>query len=210
MPLQDCGSKAAPCAASLQKASQHAVCAAHAEHAAHAVRMHPMQDALESIVDMREHDVPYHVRFEIDTDVRCGHWFTVRAKVGGVLGPGGTEPGLAFGACNAAGTELRLEQGIGSPLDFQAQFRLCLRSCAACASKQGARAFRQLQPQPTRLTPPEPPCVAGRPGVPGAAARPAAARRAAHLRLRYRDHQAAAAVPQRRVRPGAARGVMPE
>ena len=41
----------------------------------------PPQDALESIVEMREHDVPYHVRFEIDTDVRCGHWFTVRAKV---------------------------------------------------------------------------------------------------------------------------------
>jgi DNA polymerase elongation subunit (family B) len=50
--------------------------------------MHPTppawsQDALESIVEMREHDVPYHVRFEIDTDTRCGHWFTVRAKVGG-------------------------------------------------------------------------------------------------------------------------------
>ena len=40
---------------------------------------------------MREHDVPYHVRFEIDTDVRCGHWFTVRAKVrrGGRAGVGG-------------------------------------------------------------------------------------------------------------------------
>ena len=44
------------------------------------------QDALESIVEMREHDVPYHVRFEIDTDTRCGHWFTVRAKVGGWAG----------------------------------------------------------------------------------------------------------------------------
>ena len=40
-----------------------------------------LQDALDSIVDMREHDVPYHVRFEIDCDVRCGHWFTVKAKV---------------------------------------------------------------------------------------------------------------------------------
>ena len=39
------------------------------------------QDALESIVEMREHDVPYHVRFAIDTDVRCGHWYTARAKV---------------------------------------------------------------------------------------------------------------------------------
>lgn len=39
------------------------------------------QDALESIVEMREHDVPYHVRFAIDTDTRCGHWFAVKAKV---------------------------------------------------------------------------------------------------------------------------------
>ena len=33
-------------------------------------------------MDVREHDVPYHMRFQIDTDVRCGHWFTVAAKVG--------------------------------------------------------------------------------------------------------------------------------
>jgi DNA polymerase epsilon subunit 1 len=31
---------------------------------------------------MREFDVPYHMRFQIDSGVRCGHWFTVRAKVG--------------------------------------------------------------------------------------------------------------------------------
>ncbi|PRW20477.1 DNA polymerase epsilon catalytic subunit A [Chlorella sorokiniana] len=43
-----------------------------------------LQDALESIVEMREHDVPYHVRFAIDTDVRCGHWFTCKAKGGKV------------------------------------------------------------------------------------------------------------------------------
>ena len=39
------------------------------------------QDALDALVDMREYDVPYHMRFQIDTDVRCGHWFTVSAKV---------------------------------------------------------------------------------------------------------------------------------
>ena len=39
------------------------------------------QDALDALVDMREYDVPYHMRFQIDTDVRCGHWFTVTAKV---------------------------------------------------------------------------------------------------------------------------------
>jgi DNA polymerase elongation subunit (family B) len=42
-----------------------------------------LQDAQDAVVEMREHDVPYHVRFAIDTDTRCGHWFTVRAKVGG-------------------------------------------------------------------------------------------------------------------------------
>ena len=42
------------------------------------------QDVLECIMDMREHDVPYHVRFLIDTDVRCGHWFTVKRTVGGL------------------------------------------------------------------------------------------------------------------------------
>ena len=55
----------------------------------HAARARPLQDALESIVEMREYDVPYHVRFEIDTDVRCGHWFMVKAKVRVVRWRGG-------------------------------------------------------------------------------------------------------------------------
>ncbi|KAG1663133.1 hypothetical protein FOA52_000655 [Chlamydomonas sp. UWO 241] len=37
----------------------------------------PLQDVLDSIVDIREYDVPYHIRFQVDTDVRCAHWFTV-------------------------------------------------------------------------------------------------------------------------------------
>jgi len=40
------------------------------------------QDALEGIHELREHDVPYHVRFAIDTDVRCAHWFIVAARGG--------------------------------------------------------------------------------------------------------------------------------
>ena len=40
-----------------------------------------VQDAVEAIVDMREYDVPYHVRFCIDSNIRCGHWFTVKALV---------------------------------------------------------------------------------------------------------------------------------
>jgi DNA polymerase epsilon subunit 1 len=45
-------------------------------------RSNQIKDVLECIVDMREHDVPYHVRFLIDTDIRCGHWFTVKRKDG--------------------------------------------------------------------------------------------------------------------------------
>lgn len=41
-----------------------------------------MQDVLDSIVDAREYDVPYHVRFAIDTDLRCGHWYMVRVQDG--------------------------------------------------------------------------------------------------------------------------------
>jgi DNA polymerase epsilon subunit 1 len=36
---------------------------------------------MEALQDMREYDVPYHVRFAIDCDIRCGHWFTVRCTV---------------------------------------------------------------------------------------------------------------------------------
>lgn len=43
-----------------------------------------LQEGVDAIEEMREHDVPYHVRFAIDTDVRAGHWFTVRATSGKV------------------------------------------------------------------------------------------------------------------------------
>lgn len=39
------------------------------------------QDVTEAFEDMREFDVPYHVRYAIDADVRCGHWFTVSCQV---------------------------------------------------------------------------------------------------------------------------------
>ncbi|ESQ36065.1 hypothetical protein EUTSA_v10006524mg [Eutrema salsugineum] len=35
------------------------------------------QDCLDSMVDLREYDVPYHVRFAIDNDVRSGQWYNV-------------------------------------------------------------------------------------------------------------------------------------
>lgn len=39
----------------------------------------------ESIVGLREHDVPFHIRFAIDMDVRAGHWFMVSASGGKVF-----------------------------------------------------------------------------------------------------------------------------
>ena len=41
-----------------------------------------MQEYADAIVDMREYDVPYHVRFAIDRDIRAGHWFDVKASGG--------------------------------------------------------------------------------------------------------------------------------
>ena len=39
-------------------------------------------DASDFIVDIREYDVPYHVRVAIDLDVRIGKWYNVEAKHG--------------------------------------------------------------------------------------------------------------------------------
>lgn len=39
-----------------------------------------VQDPSELIYDMREYDVPYHVRVAIDEDIRVGKWYTVESK----------------------------------------------------------------------------------------------------------------------------------
>lgn len=39
-------------------------------------------DASDFILDIREYDVPYHVRVAIDKDVRIGNWYSVEAKHG--------------------------------------------------------------------------------------------------------------------------------
>lgn len=39
-------------------------------------------EASDFIVDIREYDVPYHVRVTIDKDIRIGKWYTVEAKHG--------------------------------------------------------------------------------------------------------------------------------
>lgn len=43
------------------------------------------QDFIDYITDLREYDVPYHVRFAIDIDVRCGQWYDVSVSSSGVM-----------------------------------------------------------------------------------------------------------------------------
>ncbi|MCJ1436933.1 DNA polymerase epsilon catalytic subunit [Xylographa pallens] len=45
-------------------------------------RFNGAADASDYIVDIREYDVPYHVRVAIDKDIRIGKWYTVEAKHG--------------------------------------------------------------------------------------------------------------------------------
>nr|KAJ0201048.1 hypothetical protein LSAT_V11C600314360 [Lactuca sativa] len=43
-----------------------------------------IQDFVYCISDLREYDVPYHIRFAIDKDVRCGLWYDVSVSSDGV------------------------------------------------------------------------------------------------------------------------------
>ncbi|KAK9279688.1 hypothetical protein L1049_013368 [Liquidambar formosana] len=43
------------------------------------------QDFIDCISDLREYDVPYHVRFSIDNDVRCGQWYNISVSSTGVM-----------------------------------------------------------------------------------------------------------------------------
>ncbi|MCJ1294308.1 DNA polymerase epsilon catalytic subunit [Xylographa carneopallida] len=45
-------------------------------------RLNGATDASDYVVDIREYDVPYHVRVAIDKDIRIGKWYTVEAKHG--------------------------------------------------------------------------------------------------------------------------------
>ncbi|KAL3518505.1 hypothetical protein ACH5RR_021094 [Cinchona calisaya] len=42
------------------------------------------QDFMDCILDLREYDVPYHVRFAIDNDVRSGQWYDVTVSSSGI------------------------------------------------------------------------------------------------------------------------------
>jgi DNA polymerase epsilon subunit 1 len=48
----------------------------------HEKRATAFVDSSDFILDIREYDVPYHVRVAIDKDVRIGNWYTVEAKHG--------------------------------------------------------------------------------------------------------------------------------
>ncbi|KAI9254659.1 hypothetical protein BY458DRAFT_558768 [Sporodiniella umbellata] len=37
-------------------------------------------EALENLIDIREHDIPFHIRMAIDLDIRVGLWYTVKAQ----------------------------------------------------------------------------------------------------------------------------------
>ena len=39
-----------------------------------------MTDQMENITDIREHDIPYHVRVAIDLKINVGHWYVVRGR----------------------------------------------------------------------------------------------------------------------------------
>ncbi|CAI7838422.1 unnamed protein product, partial [Closterium sp. NIES-53] len=58
----------------------------HATSESHkAVHAGLQQEGAESLmVDIREYDVPYHMRFAIDKNVRCGWWFTVAIDAGNI------------------------------------------------------------------------------------------------------------------------------
>ncbi|XP_074652055.1 DNA polymerase epsilon catalytic subunit A-like [Tubulanus polymorphus] len=39
-----------------------------------------ISDQMDNIIDIREHDVPYHVRVSIDMKINIGHWFAVKGR----------------------------------------------------------------------------------------------------------------------------------
>lgn len=47
-------------------------------------RKNPDSYGLNNIIDIREHDLPFHLRVNIDLGIRCGLWYTVSAQGGKV------------------------------------------------------------------------------------------------------------------------------
>lgn len=46
-----------------------------------------LNDHLDGIVDIREYDVPFHVRVSIDLKINCGLWYNIRCRPGGIEAP---------------------------------------------------------------------------------------------------------------------------
>ncbi|KAG9455053.1 hypothetical protein H6P81_007957 [Aristolochia fimbriata] len=44
-----------------------------------------LQDYIDCVIDLREYDVPYHVRFAIDKDIRCGQWYDISVSSSDVI-----------------------------------------------------------------------------------------------------------------------------
>lgn len=44
----------------------------------------PESYGLNNIVDLREYDLPYHLRVNIDLSIRCGLWYNVTASMGSI------------------------------------------------------------------------------------------------------------------------------
>eukprot|EP00959_Pyramimonas_sp_CCMP1952_P136846 2863549-Pyramimonas_sp.AAC.1 len=87
-------------------------------------------------VQVREYDVPYHVRFCIDTEVRCGLWFKAKAR-GGNIELERCKDLLAF-------AEVKLSQGIYTNI-FTGQ-------CILTGGRGEASAIRRLHCQEGKVT----------------------------------------------------------
>ena len=52
----------------------------HRSSAEPAYTLSKVTDQMENITDIREYDVPYHVRVAIDLKINVGHWYCVRGR----------------------------------------------------------------------------------------------------------------------------------
>ena len=67
--------------------SSHVLATCTCRHSGDPVRGHTLlpapsriTDQMENITDIREYDVPYHVRVAIDLKINVGHWYYVRGR----------------------------------------------------------------------------------------------------------------------------------
>lgn len=134
-----------------------------AAHASHCARLRPsppppstaQQDVQECLLDLREHDVPYHVRFAIDTGVRAGHWFEVKAEDGRIS----LKHRLGAARGPRRGARLRASASGAAPHGVLPAAGACSPLPACPAPPLGPVIARRPAPPPTRThrCPPRPP-----------------------------------------------------